>query len=515
MLKKALAELARRQAQALAMGGAEKIARQHSLGRMTVRERIDYLLDRGSFYETGLLAQSQLPEARDKTPADGKVCGYGTIEGQTVGISADDATVMAGAGGRIGYEKAFKIHHYAQEKGFPAIHLGDGGGARIPDIMGAVGMMNFTYDISHAPRNRQIPKITVIMGECFGGPTWEAASSDLIVQVKGSTMAVAGPVVLAAATTEQAEKEHLGGWELHAHHTGLADHTADTEKAALRWVKKVLTYLPPNYQQLPPTQSPPESTPFRQTSLYELIPQNDKYGYDMHPVLETIFDKGSLLELKPFFDGSLITSLARLNGQVVGVLANNPKVNAGAMGPGACEKATQFICFCDSFHIPLVFLHDTPGFFVGQAAERRKMPVQIMNFIQALQQSTVPKLSLILRKSYGMAHCNMLGANMGADFLLAYPQAEVSFMAPEVAANIVLGRKLAQVANPEEIKKAFMAEMQQINAPWEAAAANLIDKIIDPADTRQELIRCLSLAKSRYPQGGMSQRRMTNWPKMA
>ncbi len=499
--------------QALNMGGEKRIERQHSLGRLTARERIQKLLDPKTFYEVGQLANSDLPEAKDKTPADGKVCGYGEIDGRQVGITADDATVMAGAGGRIGYQKEFKVHIKAHQKGFPSIHLGDGGGARIPDIMGATGMMTFTYDVLSEPRDRKSPKITAIMGECYGGPTWEAAASDIVVQVKGSTMAVTGPPVLEVATGEKIDAQSLGGWKIHAEKTGIVDFFAEDDADCLRIIKKILSYLPSNADELPTRLASDTGKNFRQERLLNILPENTKMSYNAHEILEIIFDKGSLLELKPYYDGSLITSLARLDGQVVGVLANNPRVTAGAMGPGACEKAISFITLCDSYHIPLIFLHDTPGFFVSKAAEERKMPLQIMNFIKALHYSTVPRLSLILRRSYGMAHCNMVGARMGADFLLAWPSADVSFMSPEVAANVVMGRKLMQAPNPEEAYQNFMVEMAQMNAPWEAAAQNLIDKIIDPRDTRQELCQALKFAQGNSNQK-YSKRLLKSWPKI-
>jgi acetyl-CoA carboxylase carboxyltransferase component len=220
-----------------------------------------------------------------------------------------------------------------------------------------------------------------------------------------------------------------------------------------------------------------------------------------------------VLELKPLFDGSLITALARLGGHVVGVLANNPKATAGAMGPGACEKATSFICLCDSFHIPLVFLHDTPGFFVGRRAEEGAMPLKIMNWIEALHHATVPRISVIVRKSYGMAHCNMSGGNMGNDVLLAWPGAEVSFMAPAVAVNVVHGRKIAAGEGPS--KEALMEEISRANAPWEAAGRGYIDRIIDPRDTRIELMRALARARGPDGQGGRSKRLLASWPRMA
>jgi acetyl-CoA carboxylase carboxyltransferase component len=234
----------------------------------------------------------------------------------------------------------------------------------------------------------------------------------------------------------------------------------------------------------------------------------------MHRVIDAIVDPGSVLELKPLFDGSLITALARIDGEVVGVLANNPKVTAGAMGPGACEKATSFICLCDSFDIPLVFLHDTPGFLVGKRAEEGAMPLKIMNWIEALHHCTVPRISVVVRKSYGMAHCNMSGGNMGNDLLLAWPNADISFMAPAVAVNVVHGRKLA-ASESSSSRESLMTEISRANAPWDAAGKNYIDRVIDPRDTRIELIRALQRARGADGQGGRSKRLLANWPRMA
>jgi acetyl-CoA carboxylase carboxyltransferase component len=513
-----LQELQQRQVQALAMGGPDKIARQHAKNRLTARERIGKLLDAGSFDELGQLAHSDLPQAADKTPADGKVAGFGRIAGRTVFVGADDVTVMAGSGGRVGVAKLAKGMDYAARKGYPCIQLGDAGGARVPDIMGSAGMMSMVYPIKDAPpRNRRVPLITAIMGECYGGSTWTASISDLVIQVKGTVMCVSGQSILEIATAEATADTELGGWELHAKVTGQVDLFAEDEADCIELIRRALSYLPSSANELPPV-TPPEQRSEdgerRIENILELVPDNPRMAYDMHRVIDAIVDAGSALELKPYYDGSLITSLARIDGQVVGILANNPRVTAGAMGPGACEKAVSFICLCDSFHIPLLFLHDTPGFFVGKRAEEGQMPLRIMNFIEALHQSTVPRISVILRKSYGMAHCNMAGGNMGNDRVLAWPTADVSFMAPNVAVNVVYGRKLAQMDNAAA-REALAEEISRANAPWGAAGLNYIDKVIDPRETRIELVRALRHARGSDGQGGRSQRLLANWPRMA
>lgn len=509
--------LATRTQAALAMGGEQRIARQHAKGRLTARERIASLVDADSFDELGLLARSDMPEARDRTPADGKICGYGAVAGRPVAVSADDVTVLAGAGGRVGVSKQMALMDYACRKGLPLVHLGDAGGARVPDIMGSDGMMSMVYRIDHAPRDRRVPLLTLILGECFGGPTWTASVSDIVIQAKGTAMCVGGPSILEIATGEQATAEALGGPALHAHTTGLVDLFANDDAHALQLARHCLSYFPSSAAALPPRLPATQPTDQPVPALLETVPSDPRQPYDMHRLLELIVDTGSLLELKPSYDGSLITALARLDGQVVGILANNPKVTAGAMGPGACEKATSFICLCDSFHIPLLFLHDTPGFFVGKRAEERQMPLKIMNFIEALHQSSVPRISLIVRKSYGMAHCNMSGGNMGSDVVLAWPGADISFMAPAVAVNVAHGRRLS--ALPEEqghaMRRQMIDDMARANAPWPAAEQNLIDRVIDPRMTRSELARALARASGSDGEAGRSKRRLANWPRMA
>ena len=510
-----LEELAVREEKALQMGGPDKVARQHGKGLLTVRERIDGLLDPGSFDEMGRLLHSDLPEAADQTPADGKVCGFGKIDGRVVFVSGDDVTVKAGSGGRMGGAKVRRWDGLSAQKGYPIIHLGDAGGARLPDIMGSAGMMSMTYPIDGEARDRCVPMIATIMGECYGSPSWIASISDIVVQVKEKgIMAVAAPRILEIATREVSTPEELGGWKLHAYKTGQVDLFAEDEEDCMRLVRRSLSYLPNNSDELPPVmpcEVPPDK---RHEVIYDAVPSNPKRGYDMHNAIKIIFDRDSMLELKPYYDGSLITCFARMDGHVVGVLANNPMVNAGAMGPGACEKATAFVCLCDSFHIPLVFLHDTPGFLVGKAAEDQKMPLKIMQFIQALQKCTVPRISVVMRKSYGMAHCNMSGGRMGSYMLMAWPTADVSFMAPDVAVNVVFGGKMQGAEMTDELRQQFYDELVRGSEPWEAAGLGFVDKIIDPADTRRELIKALAWARGPAGDRGRSKRLLASWPRM-
>ncbi|MGB6066278.1 MAG: carboxyl transferase domain-containing protein [Desulfomonilaceae bacterium] len=511
-MKEASEELKLRKAKAIAMGGPEKIAGKHTAGLKTARERIEGLLDTGSFFEVGLLNHSDIPGMEDKTPADGKVCGFGMIDGRSVAVSADDATILAGTGGRIGVAKEHRLSHWATEKGYPIVHLGEGGGARIPDIMGSEGLCSMTMRKEMAVRCRQVPFVASIMGECFGGPSWLAALADFVVQVKGTCMAVSGPRVLEVATSEKVENEDLGGWRLHAEITGQVDRVADDEDDCFRIIREYLSYMPSNAQELPPVVPPRgDDQDTRQERLLSLVPDEPRRGYDMNRLIKTIVDDEQIFMLKPEFDRSVTTCLARIDGHTVGIIASQPMHTAGAMGPDGCDKCCSFICLCDSYNIPLIFLHDTPGFLVGRAAELKRMPGKIINFIEAIALSTVPKISLVIRKSYGMAYSNMCGTGMGADFVLAWPGAEISFMAPEVAANVVYRRKIDESDDVKAARHQAELQMRAAGAPWKAAGLQLLDDVIDPRDTRKVLTHILKLARGNDG-GYRSKRLLANWP---
>ena len=279
-----LNQLKSRKERALQMGGEEKIAQQHQAGRMTARERISYLIDDGTFCEVGLLAHSDRREDQQSTPADGKITGYGEIEGRPVHVGADDVTTKAGAYGRIGSSKAHNEVAYAIKKGYPIINLGDAGGGRIPDVMGSVGIMNIGLPTDNPPRDRKVPYVATIMGDCFGGPSFYAATADIVVQVKGSVMAVTGAPVLEAATGEKVDPEDLGGWELHSRKTGLVDLFAEDDQHCLTLVKKSLSYLPSNYQQLPPYVPPTATKKERIPEIYDMVPASPRRGRPRRPL---------------------------------------------------------------------------------------------------------------------------------------------------------------------------------------------------------------------------------------
>ena len=514
--EKELEELRHRKEKALQMGGPEKVKRQHDLGRLTARERIARLLDPDTFLEVGMFNCSDVPGMEDKTPADSKVGGYGTIDGRTVAVVANDFTVLAGTSSRVAGRKEGDIKLHAVQRGFPLVYLGEAGGARMPDIMGSKGLASIGgggYDtfLQIMSRVRKSPMVAAVMGECYGMPTWMACLADFVVQVKGSAMGVSGPRVLELAISEHITDEELGGWKVHAEITGNSDRVAENDEECLAIIREYLSYMPSHCDELPPIKAVPKGSGDGIERILELLPEKRNRVYDMNKVLQQIVDTGTLFPLKPAFGKSIITALARLGGNVVGIVASQPYFNAGAMDTNGIDKVMSFLVLCDSFNIPLLFFHDTPGFLVGKEAERNRVGARVMNFMNVLGQITVPKIAVICRKSYGMAFWNMAGSGCGTDFLVAWPTAEMSFVAPEIAANVVFAGKLEDAPELLAQKEKLIQEMIKDSAPYPAAGMHYIHDVIEPASTRDYIIRALQISRDRRT-GGIGQHRLANWP---
>ncbi|WP_368503209.1 acyl-CoA carboxylase subunit beta [Alkalihalophilus sp. As8PL] len=505
-----LEDLEKRRERARLMGGKEKIDRHHQSGFYTARERIEKLLDPGSFLEIGGLSHSEFPGAEQKSAGDGIICGLGKIDGRPVVVEAIDKTVFAGTEGSVHIKKSEALHDYALKRGFPIFNLGEGGGLRMPDGMGSDGISDKLFPQNLLTIGRKVPMISSILGDSYGGPTWLAVSSDFVTQVKGSCMAVAGPRMLEMATGEKITPEELGGWKVHAETTGQTDHVSDSEEDAIEAMKAFFRYMPLNADQEPPKKETKDDPNRRLDEAIDFVPTRRTRAYDMKRLIGMIVDDGEFFELKPLFGRSLITALAHLNGQVVGVIANQPMMFAGSSGPEECDKATDFICLCDSFHIPLVFLHDIPGFRVSSSAEKKKVPSKIMQWNQALARATVPKLSVVIRKSIGAAYGNMCGPTMGADSVVAWPSAEINFTGPEVGVNVVYGRKLMEAEDPKQAREELLKTWGFDSSPYKAAGKFMIDDVIDPRDTRKYL--CQMLEYACVNNGSKSKRLLANWP---
>jgi acetyl-CoA carboxylase carboxyltransferase component len=503
-------EMHLRKEKSLKQGGEEKIEKLHSLGFKTARERIEKCVDPGSFLEFGMLNHSDFAELQEKSPADGMVAGLAKITDRPVVIFATDKTVFAGTGATVQARKTRKLFEFAVKRGLPIFNLVEGGGLRMPDGMGSDGISSMMMSMHLLKHRRQVPLITGILGDSYGSPTWKAVSSDFTVQLKGTCMAVSGPRMLEVATGEKISPEELGGWELHAKITGQADEFGEDEEMCFEYMKCFFSYLPSNANEEPQVIETDDDPCRLLDEALAIVPKNRKRAYDMKKLINTIVDKGSFFELKPFFGEALITGLARLNGRVVGIVANQPMKYAGAAGPNECDKATDFICLCDSYHIPLIFLHDIPGFRVGSQAEQAKMPTKIMVWNQALAQATVPKISVIIRKSIGAAYSNMCGPDMGADFVVAWPTAEINFTGPEVGINVVYGRQLMEAEYPVEERTKLLENWGFDSSPYKAAGKHLIDDVIDPRETRKFL--CQTLDYITLKNGTKSERLLANWP---
>ncbi len=509
--EKSLQQLESKRLQALRMGGPDKIQKQHGRGRLTARERIDRLLDKGTFLEMGLLAHSAVPGMAEKTPADGVICGYGLVKGRRVALIANDFTVLASTNAETNLKKTLQFKAQVKEKArVPLIWLGESGGARMPDCQGAKefctlsggGVSTLAPAYTHL---REQPFIFAAMGECYGVPDFQASLADFVIQVKGSAISVSGPRALARAVGQTYSGEEMGGWEVHSRITGMTDRVVDDEEECFQMIRDFLDYMPDNCDTLPPVRPVHENAENRMSSILDFFPTNRRQTYDMHPIIGCMVDQGSYLELKPEFGAMLITCLTRINGQVVGIIANNPLVNVGAMDVKGLDKLTSFLCLCDSYNIPLIFLHDTPGHLVGKDAERKNVGAKVVRAQQALFQVTVPKISILIRKSYGKACMNMCGPGAGPDFIVAWPTAEIGFMDPEIAADVVYGNL------SEEAEKEALETMIGDLDPYPAAGDYYLQDIIDPRDTRTYLINVLKIIRDSKDKG-MSQHRLANWP---
>ncbi|RFU65303.1 acyl-CoA carboxylase subunit beta [Peribacillus glennii] len=505
-----LDELEERKSAALLGGGQDKINIQHGKGLLTARERIEKLVDKNTFREFGMLNTSDVNGVEHKSYGDGLIAGIAKVSGRPAVVQAGDKTVFAATEGNVHIRKSKKIHEFAIQNGLPMFLLHEGGGLRMPDGMGADGISDMLFPREMLTHQRQVPTMAAILGDSFGGPTWLAVSSDFVTQLHGTCMAIAGPRMLELANGQKMPAEELGGIDVHNRYTGQIDHDGATEEECIQQLKRFFDYMPQNAEERPGIRLTGDN-PYRMVDeVLSILPQESKRVYDMKKIMEVIVDDGQMFEYQPKFGKALITSLAHMNGQAVGIIANQPNSYAGAPGPQECQKATEFICLCDSYHIPLIFLHDTPGFRISSEAEKAKMPTKIMVWNQALAQSTVPKISIVIRKSIGAAYGNMCGPGMGADIVVAWPTAEINFTGPEVGINVVFGREISRAEDPKEMRQKLLQTWSFDSSPYRAAAKHQIDDVIHPRETRKFICETLEIIQSSKRQ--KSERRLAGWP---
>ena len=505
--EKLLEEYATRRAKALGMGGPDKLARRKQAGQLNARERVASLVDQGSFIESGLFGTSGVyPEQADETPADGKIAGFAKIDGRDAAVVVNDFTVKGASTSATNGKKVGHMKRAAAERGMPLVIIGESTGARLPDAMGSRGMgLLLGNDITQFRRTRETPLATAVIGPSFGSSAWLACLADFAVMHKGATMAVSSPRLIEMALGEKVDLNELGGWRLHAEVTGLVDQVADSEEEMFGAIKRFLSYLPSHHNEAPPDAPVAAGSGEGMRDVLAILPEKRTQVYDMRLVVKCLVDRDTMFELKPRFGKSALVALARLGGKSVGIVANNPLHRGGALDADACRKIVDFLVLCDSFNVPIVLLVDTPGFQIGTEAEKSGAPGKIMNFMNAMTLVTVPKLSVILRKSYGRAYVCM-GGGRHSDDVAAWPTAEISFMSPDFATTIVHGVK------PGDAEYAArLAEIEQESDVWGLAAVFAAQAVIEPSATRDYLIRMLEVYKLRMSKG-VGQHLMRTWP---
>jgi acetyl-CoA carboxylase carboxyltransferase component len=499
-----LKDLESRREQALAAGGERAIERHRNKGKMTARERIEYLLDDGSFNELDMLARHRahgmgLEENRPYT--DGVITGFGTIDGRKVCVFSQDFTVFGGALGEVFAEKIHKIMDLALSLGLPMIGLNDGAGARIQE--GVVSLHSYG-GIFH--RNVEssgvIPQISVVLGPCAGGAVYSPAMTDFVFMVRETShMFITGPDVVRTVTGEEVTLEELGGAATHASKSGVAQFISDDEQSCLDEVKYLLSFLPANNMEVPPRVASADPAERSCDELRELMPTSPNQPYDMKKVITSVVDDGEYLEVAANWAPQITTGFARIDGHAVGVVGNQPMVLAGVLDIESSEKAARFVRTCDAFNVPLVTFVDVPGFLPGTDQEYNGIIRHGAKLLYAYCEATVPRIQVITRKAYGGAYVVMNSKSIGADLAYAWPTAELAVMGSSGAVEIVYRRELAESADAAKLRAELIDEYQERYAnPYLAAERGFVDDVIDPGDTRRVLARALDVLESKREQ---------------
>jgi propionyl-CoA carboxylase beta chain len=484
---------------ALQGGGEDKIIKQHEKGKMTARERIDAVLDRGSFTELDAFVMHDCHDfglENQQVVGDGVVTGFGRIEGRLVYLFAQDFTVFGGSLSLRMAQKICKVMDLAKQNGVPLLGINDSGGARIHE--GVASLAGYA-DIFHrnVACSGVVPQISLIMGPCAGGAVYSPAMTDFIFMVdQTSHMFITGPEVIKAVTGEQVSFDELGGAATHTQKSGVVARRFASEAEALKAVQKLLSYLPANNLELPPTLSWSEDqeakTAANQKELLSLVPEQANKPYEVKTLIEKLLDPDSFFEMSPEYAMNLVVGFARIAGQSVGVVANNPAALAGVLDIDASIKGARFVRFCDAFNIPLITFVDVPGFLPGTAQEHGGIISHGAKLLYAFSEATVPKMTVIIRKAYGGAYCVMNSKHIGADYNAAWPNAEIAVMGPEAACNIIFKRQISEAADSAVLRENLISDYKhKFASPYVAAQNGYIDAVIYPEQTRAALIQAL------------------------
>lgn len=481
-------------------GGDEKIEKQHEKGKLTARERIELLVDKDSFIELNPFIVHRCTDfgLHDKQgPGDGVVTGYGKIDGRPVYLFSQDFTVFGGALGEMHAKKIANVMDLAAKNGAPFIGLNDSGGARIQEgVVSLDGYGQIFY--RNSIYSGVIPQISVIMGPCAGGAVYSPAITDFVFMVeKTSQMFITGPKVIETVTGEQISSEDLGGAKVHNSISGNAHFSGETEEEVLSQVRKLIGYLPQNNEEKAPSLHIEEGNDYR-PDLTDVIPFDAVRPYDVRKVIEQVVDTDSFMEVQKDFAKNIVVGFARMKGEVVGLICNQPKYMAGGLDINSSDKAARFIRFCDSFNIPIITFEDVTGFFPGIKQEHGGIIRHGAKILYAYSEATVPKLTVIMRKAYGGAYVALNSKSIGADLVFAWPNAEIAVMGPQGAANIIFAREINESSEPDETRAQKIEEYREKFAnPYIAASQGMVDDVIDPRETRIKLIQSLEMLRNK------------------
>ncbi len=482
-------------------GNPKAVQKQHDEGKFTARERIERLLDPGSFVEEFMLAETQVTDfgMREKRlPTDGVVAGYGKIDGRPVYLFAQDRTVLAGTVGSTHAEKIAYVIQTARKLGIPLIGLYDSVGARIQEgltVTTAIGKIFFENSISSGT----IPQISAIMGPCIGVASYSPALTDFVIMVQGtSQMFITGPPVIKEVLGEEVTMEQLGGAKVHSEVSGVSDLTVKNDEDCLSQIRRLLSFLPSNYQSSPPRTEPGDLTEQSIEPISKIVPEDMRKPYNVLQVIKALVDNGDFLELKGKFARNLVIGLGRLDGYPAGFVANQPMFFAGSLDVDASDKATRFIRFCDAFNIPIITLMDVPGFFPGKQQEERGIIRHGAKMLYAYAEATVPKITVVLRKGYGGAKQAMCTREMGADQFFVWPGVELAVMGGGGAVNVIFRKEIENSKDPEETRRLKREEYaERFSGPFEALSKQFAHAVIRPEETRKRLIQALELLKEK------------------
>jgi len=494
-------ELKRRRQEVLLGGGKERIDKLHAEGRLTARERIELLLDPGSFQETGVFVEHRTTDfgmADRKIPGDGVVSGYGTVDGRRVFVFAQDFTVFGGTLSEPNAKKICNVMDQALENGAPIIGLNDSGGARIQEGVQSLGGYAEIF-LRNTLASGVVPQISAILGACAGGAVYSPAITDFVIMVKGTShMFVTGPNVIKEVTKEDVSFEELGGAMTHNTKSGVAHFAVEDDEACLAAIRRLLSFLPSNNVDDPPRIASTDPHDRMEARLNAIVPAESNKAYDMKEIVRLVVDEGDFFEVHEHYAPNLIVGFARLDGRPVGIVGNQPAALAGVLDIKSSVKGARFVRFCDAFNIPLVTFEDVPGFLPGTEQEWGGIIRQGAKLLYAYCEATVPKLTVIVRKAYGGAYDVMSSKHIRGDYNVAWPQAELAVMGAEGAVNIIYRKELEQAKDPAAARAKYVAEYNEKFAnPYVAAALGYLDDVIEPQETRPRLIRALGALRNK------------------